>query len=293
MSRKPSLNSLRLFLMVANNLSFSETSREAHLSQPALSRTIRLLEDDLGVRLFDRSSRQVALTSAGAALLPIVKRLTSDFDQAFSELALSFAGQRGKVTIGALPSVAAGLLPMALASFAQSHPHVDVVIHDQLSETLYQAMRERQIDLAITTPPEDDAFAFVPLLDDPVVLVVKSGSPLDDGSPAAWSILAEHPFIAMSPNSSVRILTDAALIRAGVQARPLYDCAQLTTLRALIAEGLGISALPESAARMLLPGQLALRPLGDPIMTRTIGLSYPSSRTLAPAAEAFARHIVP
>ena len=190
----------------------------------------------------------------------------------------------------ALPSVAAGLLPQALASFAQSHPYIDVVIRDQLSGTLYQAMRERQIDLAITTPPEDDAFYFAPILEDPVVLVVRKGGLLDNGLPATWSILADHPFIAMSPNSSVRPLTDAAMIMAGVQARALYDCAQLTTLRALVEAGLGISALPESAARMLLPGQLSLRSLSDPVMTRTLGLTYPSSRTLAPAAQSFASH---
>ena len=97
------MHSLRLFLQIARSLSFSETARIANLSQPALSRTIKLLEEDLAVRLFDRNSRNLRLTAAGAALLPTVERLTADFDLAFRELAQTFDGQRGRVIVGALP----------------------------------------------------------------------------------------------------------------------------------------------------------------------------------------------
>ncbi|MEN3745956.1 LysR family transcriptional regulator [Sphingomonas sp. HF-S3] len=292
MPRKPSLTSLRLFMQVAHNRSFSETGRVANLSQPALSRTIRLLEENLEVKLFDRNSRNVTLTGAGEALLPIVERLTADFDHAFSELALSFAGERGRVVVGALPSIAAGLLPTAMAGFRNSNPHVELIIRDQLSGTLYQQMQERQIDLAITTPPERGEFIFEPLFEDPVVLAVREGGPLDDGTVATWSIFGEHPFIAMAPRSSVREITDAALIKAGVTAQPLYECAQLATVRSLIEAGLGITALPESAATMLQPNRLKLRPLREPVISRTIGLAYPAGRTLPPAAAAFARHFM-
>ena len=116
MARAPSMTSLRLFLQVARTCSFSETARAANLSQPALSRTIKLLEEDLGVRLFDRNSRNVMLTTAGAALVPIVERLTADFDLAFRELDQTFSGERGRVVVGALPSIAADFLPRAIAN---------------------------------------------------------------------------------------------------------------------------------------------------------------------------------
>src|SRR5690606_19333641 len=141
----------------------------------------------------------------------------------------------------------------------KTHPQVDIVIRDQLSGTLYQAMRERQIDMALTTPPEEDGFDFEPLLEDPLVMVVQKDGPLDDGRPVRWSVFADHPFIALSPSSSVRKLSDTALATSGVIVRPLYDCAQLTTVRALIAEGLGITALPRSAVMMLQPGPLSFR----------------------------------
>ncbi|GGB42815.1 LysR family transcriptional regulator [Sphingomonas metalli] len=279
-----------MFMLVAYHRSFSEAGRVANVSQPALSRTIRMLEEQLDARLFDRDSRNVRLTAAGEALLPIVERLTADFDHAFSELSQSLSGARGRVVVGALPSVAAGDLPAVIASFRLSHPLVDVVLRDQLSGTLYQQMQERQIDLAVTTPPEEGAFHFDPLMQDAMVLVVKAGSELDTGTPARWAIFADHPFIAMAPRSSVRELTDAAVSKAGVTVRGLYDCTQLATVGALIEAGLGITALPRSTLGILHQGRIAARPLSHPSVERTIGLAYPLGRTLPPAADAFRRH---
>ena len=292
MQRRPSLNSLRLFLQVAQNRSFSETSRNANLSQPALSRTIRLLEEELGTRLFDRNSRNVSLTAAGEAMLPIVERLTADFDHAFSELALTFSGARGRVVVGALPSVAASILPSAIASFLRSHPQVEIVVRDHLSGALYQQMQERQIDLAIATPPEEGEFTFEPFMEDPMVLVAPTGQQSDGTATVDWSIFKDRPFIAMAPRSSVRNLTDLAMHRAGITVRPLFECTQLATVGALIEAGLGITALPRSTISMIQSPHITTRPLGKPLITREIGIAYLTDRTLPPAAEAFFRHFL-
>jgi len=292
MQRRPSLNSLRLFMQVAHNRSFSETSRSANVSQPALSRTIRLLEEELGTRLFDRNSRNVSLTAAGEAMLPIVERLTADFDHAFSELSLTFSGVRGRVVIGALPSIAASTLPGIIASFMKSHPQVDILLRDSLSGTLFQQMQERQIDFAITTPPQEGEFAFEPFIEDPMVLVATAGGPFAGADPVEWSVFIDQPFIAMAPRSSVRELTDAALHKAGVTVRPLFECTQLATVGALIEAGLGITALPSSTIDMIQSPLIISRPLKEPVMTRTIGVAYLTDRSMPPAAGAFLRHFL-
>jgi LysR family carnitine catabolism transcriptional activator len=292
MARKPSLSSLRLFMQVAYNRSFSETGRLANVSQPALSRTIRLLEEQLEVRLFDRNSRNVELTSAGEALLPIVERLTADFDHAFSELAQSFAGERGRVVVGALPSVAAGMLPSLLASFHATHPQVDITLRDSISGALLQQLNERQIDLAITTQTDEADLIFTPLMQDDMMLVVAAGGPHDTSEPASWTLLGEHPFIAMAPRSSVRELTDVVMARANVSAKPLYECTHLSTVGALIEAGLGITALPRSTLDMLQRGRIAARPLTDPVVERTIGIARAAGRSLSPAADAFLLHLL-
>ncbi|HSI16616.1 MAG TPA: LysR family transcriptional regulator [Sphingomonas sp.] len=293
MHRAPSLSSLRLFMEVARTSSFSETARLANLSQPALSRTIKLLEEDLGVRLFDRNSRNVALTAAGSALLPTVERLTGDFDLAFQELEHAFAGQRGRVIIGALPSAAAHFLPAIIAEFREARPNVEIVVCDNLSGALFQQLLDRLIDFAITTPPDNgEGFQFDAMMDDECVLVGRHEDLADIDAPAPWSIFTERPFIAMAPRSSVRLLTDAAFAKTDLTVRPLYDCAQLATVGGLISAGLGITLLPKSTLPMLSAGgTVAWRAMAPPRIARSIGIARLANRSLSPAAEAFLKAV--
>lgn len=289
MRRTPSLSSLRLFMQVAVTSSFSETARLANLSQPALSRTIKLLEEELGVRLFDRNSRNVALTPAGAALLPTVERLAGDFDLAFEELRQTFAGQRGRVIVGALPSAAAHILPTIIADFRRTHPQVEIILRDNLSGALYQQMLDRLVDFAITTPPAlGEGFRFDPIMDDECVLVSRREEADAIAAPADWAVFAQSPFIAMEARSSVRLLTDSAFAKTDMLVRPLYECAQLATVGGLVSAGLGITLLPRSTLPMLgVGGDIAWRSMAPPHVSRTIGIARLENRSLSPAAKAF------
>lgn len=292
MSWLPNLPSLRAFVAVARAGSFSEAARMLNLSQPALSRTIRLLEEQMDARLFDRDTRNVELTTSGVALLPVAQRLVADFDHAFAELAQLFAGERGRLVVGALPSMAATLLPRLIKDFQKSHPLVEIVVRDTLSGTLERQFQERQIDLALTALTEpSDLLDFTPIATEAFGLVCAADSPLNDPSPIGWDIFLEHPFIGMASLSSVRIATDLAFSRSGIDAKPLFECAHLATVGGLIEAGLGISALPPSTLPLLGSGNFAWRPLESPIAERTLGLARLARRSLSPAAEAFAKHI--
>ncbi|MGH6910160.1 MAG: LysR family transcriptional regulator, partial [Phenylobacterium sp.] len=223
MRNNVSLHTLRLFLRVAETRSFSEASRTENVSQPALSRSIRMLEDQLGIRLFDRDTRNVSLTDAGLMLQPIAERLISDYDAAFSDLAQSISGERGHVTIGVLPSIAAGLLPNVLARFREERPRVEVKVEDTLSDSLIELLQQRRIDFAIGIEPDADRrLEFQPLFSDEFVLVVRRGDPLDLREPLPWAELKGQRFIGMAAASSVRRTTDIAFARADISHRPLY-----------------------------------------------------------------------
>lgn len=287
MANNVSLSTLRLFLRVAQTRSFSETSRLEHVSQPALSRTIRLLEEQLGARLFDRNTRNVSLTAAGAQLQPIAERLISEYDLAFTDLAQALSGERGRVTVGALPSVAAAFLPAALARFHGERPQVEVRVEDDLSGPLLDALQDRRIDFAVTIAPEQTGqLDFQPLFSDECVLVMRRGDPLDAPTPIRWAALEGARFIAMAPTSSVRRMTDAAFARANVAVRSLYECAHLSTVRGLIRTGLGLSALPASTLPLLEAPDIVTRPLVEPSIRRAIGLVTLKSRSPSPQAEA-------
>jgi LysR family carnitine catabolism transcriptional activator len=287
MRNNVSLHTLRLFLRVAETRSFSEASRSENVSQPALSRSIRMLEEQLSVRLFDRDTRNVALTSAGLMLQPIAERLISDYDAAFTDLAQSISGERGHVAIGVLPSIAAGLLPAVLARFRAERPHVEVRVEDTLSDALGALLQERRIDFAIGIEPNPDRrLAFRPLFSDEFVLVFRRGDALDSPEPLPWAALKGLNFIAMTPASSVRRTTDIAFARADISLRPLYECAHISTVGGLIRAGLGISALPASTLPMIGSTEVASRPLIEPAISRRIGIVTLKSRTLSPSAQA-------
>ena len=285
MRNNVSLAMLRLFLRVASTRSFTETARLEHVSQPALSRTIRLLEEQLGGRLFDRDTRNVELTPAGLQLVAVASSLISDYDSAFSDLAKTFAGQRGRVAIGALPSVAATLLPPVLARFQAERPQVQVRVHDGLLQPLLQMLEDHRIDFAVTIEPEQPGrLIFEPLLADEFVFVCRRGDPLDGAESLPWQALHDRPFIAMSPESSVRRMTDAAFLNAGIKLPQLCECAHLASVGALVQAGLGVTALPASTLPLLIGFDLSSRPLIKPTMARTIGVVTLTGRTPSPAA---------
>ncbi len=287
MRNSPSLSVLRLFLRVAETRSFSETARIENVSQPALSRTIRLLEDQLKVRLLDRTTRSVALTAAGSRLVTVAERLIADYDLAFTDLARGFRGETGRVTIGALPSLCATLLPPVIAQFRDQNAGVEVRLQDRASAPLLDLLRDRRIDFALTIEPEaSEGLLFEPLLEDSCLLVCRPGDPFDRPGPLRWSALADAPFIAMASETSVRQMTDIAFARAGVNMAPNYECAQLATMGGLIAAGLGVSALPATVVPLLgVPG-LAVRPLHRPDISRSLGLVRLPGRSLDAAANA-------
>ncbi|NBC37799.1 LysR family transcriptional regulator [Novosphingobium sp. FSY-8] len=283
MRRIPSLAALRQFRLLAQTSSFSRAAELAHVTQPALSRTVRLLEEELNARLFDRDRRRVTITPAGEALLRLTERLLDDAEDAFGELGQVLAGARGRVALGVLPSFAVGGLPAILRGYCDAWPGVDVAVHEGLAGALFERLRDRQVDIAVTTPPDAgvETFAFQPLCDDPCALVCRRGEAPDQPS---WHSFLEAPFIAMAPHSSVRQLTDAAFARAGIAPRPMYACAQPATVGAFVAAGLGFSALPLSTRPMVAGHDLEWHLLDDPQARRVIGVARLAGRTLSPAA---------
>ncbi len=284
----PSPQQLAAFLHLARSGSFSEAARLQGVSQPALSRTVQHLEEVIGQRLFDRTTRSVALTPTGQELLPIAERLVAEFDSSFGELARFVAGRRGRVVVAALPSIAAVMLPPAIARYRLDHPDVEVAIMDGLSGSVLDAVAEGRADIGLTIKPSPrTTLSYRPLMSDEFGLVCRPDDPLAGEEALPWSVFAERPFVAMAPESSVRQMTDAAFLQAGLAIPPLYGCAFLGTTGHLVAAGLGVTALPRLTLPLLGRLGLAWRRLERPVMRRHMGVVTRAGRTLAPAALAF------
>jgi LysR family transcriptional regulator, carnitine catabolism transcriptional activator len=279
---------LAAFLHVARTGSFSEAATLQGVSQPALSRTIRIMEGVVGRRLFDRTTRSVELTPTGRELRPIAERMVAEFDGAFGELAQFIEGRRGRIIVAALPSVCAVLLPGAIARFQASHPAVDFLIQDGLAGTVVDAIMEGRADIGLAVrPPPAEKLAYRPLLADEFGLVCRSDDGLARYVSVPWPVFETRPFIAMNPASSVRAMTDAAFLQVGLAIRPLYECAFLGTTGNLVGAGLGITALPRLTLRLVSAPGLVWRPLVQPSLQRSLGVLTQVGRSLSPAASQF------
>lgn len=284
----PTHQQLACFLRISKTRSFSDAARQLGISQPALSRTIRLMEDTLGTRLFDRNTRHVMLTPTGCELQPLAERMMADFANTFDELAKFVEGHGGRITVAALPSIAAILLPMAISTFHADHPDVEFIIRDGLSSSILEAVTDGRTEIGLTVQPMPTSkLIYEPLISDEFGLVCRADDPLGKKKNHAWSVFKDRRFIAMASSSGVRAATDAAFLQAGFAVSPLYECSFLGTAGHLIAAGLGITALPRLTLPLTAVPSLVWRPLSAPALRRQIGFVRRSGRSLSPATISF------
>lgn len=282
------VHELEVFLLLAESRNFRIAAEQAHVSQPALSRTLQSAEWKLKVRLFDRNTRKVELTSAGQELLPIAKRVVSEFNSSLSDLSEFVAGRRGTVTIASLPSAAAALLPRAMAEFEQSHPRVVVALHPSPAEKALSLVMDGTANFALSPAPARlQDFDYEPLMRDDFVLICARHDPLASCAQVSWAALAEQPFLASGSETSVRSITDRVMNELGMQVASRYESSSLAVLGAMTAAGLGITVIPRMALRLMDASSLAIVPLTDPPVHRELGIVTRKGRSLPAAVTLF------
>ncbi|AUG01568.1 LysR family transcriptional regulator [Pseudomonas sp. 09C 129] len=278
---------IRAFLAVAQSLSFAVACERLHLSQSALSLTIKALEDGLGGRLFSRNTRNVALTPEGEALVPLARRLIADWDNAEDELRQRFTLQRGRVTLAAMPSFAGNLLPPILKTFRARYPQVNVTVNDVINEQVLEMVRDRQVELGVAFEPQQSAsLQFTPLYIDRFVAVVPSDSPLADLKDIDWQSLLEQPFITLQRPSTVRVMLEEHLRAREMKLPVEFESHQLATVGRMVASGLGVSAVPALCAGQMRELGARCITLRDPVVERAIGVLTNPGHELSSAAQA-------
>lgn len=278
---------LRAFLAVAECLSFAQAGERLHLSQPALSLAIKSLEEDLGGQLLSRTTRAVALTPEGETLLPLARQLLADWDNTEELLRQRFTLQMGKVSVAAMPSFAGNLLPAALKVFRQRYPRVNVAVHDVVNEQVLEMVRHRRVELGIGFEPESsNELLFTPFYLDRFVAVLAAESPLASRAEVTWSELLEEDFIALQRPSAVRLLLEQAILVRHGKLSVAFESHQLSTIGRMVANGLGVSAVPSLCIRQMQELGAVCVPLAQPRIERQIGLTMLADHKLSAAAQA-------
>lgn len=278
---------LRAFQAVAQTLSFTQACERLHLSQPALSLAIKGLEETLGGALLIRSTRSVRLTPEGETLLPMTKRLLTDWDNAEELLRQRFTLQLGRVAVAAMPSIACNRLPYALRVFREQFPRVNVTVHDVINEQVIDMVRQQQVELGVAFEPEtSEGVDFLPLFDDTFVAVVPPDSPLADAGEIDWNALLDYDFITLQRPSMVRILIEQTLAQRGTELPVAFESHQLATVGRMVASGLGVSAVPTLCREQMHELGARCVALHDPQIRRTVGVVIGAGQELSTAARA-------
>jgi LysR family carnitine catabolism transcriptional activator len=286
------LRQLQVFAAASRARSFSEAADRLNISQPSLSSTIRKIEEQLGLRLFDRTTRSLLLTADGRDLAAVAEDLVRDFETALGGIAARSAGKRGRVAIAVLPSIAATVLPDILREFAKEFPEIDVAIHDVLQDRAIALARNGAVDFSVTTQAAVySELQYDEIGSDPFFLVCPRNHPLARKSAATWREIAAHPFVALSSTTSVRRFADVALGQAEVVIHPRYEVEQIPSAVALVSAGLGVTALPGLTLAMFNRRGVVVRPIKEPTVRRRIGVLRLKQRSLSVSARFLLEHV--
>jgi DNA-binding transcriptional LysR family regulator len=282
------LRQFQAFVTVARFGNFTRAAKHLHLSQPALTVQIRQLEEAMGVRLFDRSTRMVMLTPIGREIAPTLERVLHEIDAIMINTQNLTSHVKGTVTIGALPSISSKLIPSTIAEFQKQYPGIVVRLQDVMAQRLVRLVKEEEVDFGIGTMrmPDPD-IQFTPLLTDHLGVIFPAGHPVERRRAITLKYLTAFPLILTDPRSSVRELVNRAFESIGEVAVPAFEALYMSTAVALVRAGLGLTIQPSSAMELASSRGLKFRTIRHQGFIRQIGVIQNAQRSLSPSAEIF------
>lgn len=276
-----SLRQLRVFLAVARQQHFRRAAETLHLSQPAVSRHIAELESELGLKLFDRNTREVVPTEAGRYLESAIGRVLDELEGVLAHVHSESERRRGKVHVASVPTLSAGLMPQCIADCARRFPDLAIQLHDQAQTMVLDSVRGGEVDFGLAIePPDTGEFDSELLLRDPFMLVCRPSHPLASLDRVPWRKLQGQPLILLDYSSGSRRLIDQVFARRGIEPIVVQQTGHTHTAFRMVEAGLGISVSPALSPP---PPTLMARPL-TPQEHRDVVLLKRRQRSLSPLA---------
>lgn len=284
------IHQLRYFCAVAKAGSFTRAAEREHVAQPSLSQQVRKLEDELGARLFDRLGRTVRLTSFGQTFLLRAEAILRELSDAKQEIEEMAGMERGKIVVGAIPTIAPYFLPNRLASFALKFPSVQVSVVEDVTAVLLERLQEATIDMAlIALPVPGDHFVCQELLREPLYLVVPRNHRLASKPRAHLKQIESDSFLLLKEGHCFRENTLSACGRARLEPNVIFESGQFATILAMVAANTGVSVVPEMAVEKR-PGCCFI-PVADDGAFRRVGVVQLKQHFHSRAQQAFLRHL--
>lgn len=264
------LHQLRYFLAVARLRNFSRAAEHCHVAQPSLSQQIMKLEGELDECLFERTKREVTLTPAGELLRGHAERVLDEVEQARDNVREMRGLLRGRVALGALPTVAPYYLPARLRAFTAAHPGIEVVVHEDTTAQLAAAVLAKEIDVALVSLPVERAgLAAEEFFDEDLLVALPARHALAARRRLTLDDLEDEAFILMKEGHCLAGQALQFCRLNGFAPRVSFRSAQIETVLAFVAAGWGVSIVPAMARRT---GAAGVRYRALAGMTRSIGV---------------------
>ncbi len=274
------LRQLRYFVTVAEELHFGKAARRLHMTQPPLSQAIQALEGVLSAALFERNRRGVALTAAGAALLPEARRLLAQSQELPQLVQRAAAGEVGRLTLAFVSSADYSVLPPFLRAYRTAYPQVDITLQEATSDLQLDDLLHGRIDAGLLIPPLPDKakteLDYLPLLNEPLILCAPAGLPELKRKGAVALTKAPRLPLIIFPRAISPALHDAILSvfsAAGITPQIGQQAIQMQTIVSLVSAGMGIALVPQSVSNLMRPG-VEYRSLSDPTPLVETGLAW-------------------
>ncbi|MES2257658.1 MAG: LysR family transcriptional regulator [Pseudomonadota bacterium] len=281
LSSNLTIRQLEVFAMASRSSTFSEAARRLGISQPTLSNTVAKIEEQLGMRLFDRTTRSMVLTVQGERLAVVAEELVRNFQASLQHIQDAANESRGRMSLAVTPSVATALAPAALNLFYETYPEFEVVLHDIAGDRALALVLDRVVDFAIMATPAAAALLHIePLLMDEYQLICRQDHPLAAKRSVSWTDIAATSLILAGTPAIYRDI-EHAWQRNEVEIRPRFKVEQLMTGLAMVAGGLGVAILPGLFRPAGIYANLVSVPMGRARIEREISIVRRSDRGIS------------
>ncbi|SHO63612.1 LysR family transcriptional regulator, hydrogen peroxide-inducible genes activator [Pseudoxanthobacter soli DSM 19599] len=294
MSALPTIRQMQYFVALAEHRSFSRAAEICHVTQSTLSAAIRAFEEVMEADLVDRSSRVVALTAAGEAVLQRVRGILADTEALVGLARPAGAPLSGKMRLGVIPSIAPFLLPRALPSLREAYPALKLHLREDLTRGLIEDLREGRLDvILIAFPYAADNLEIEPLGEDRFFFVSAREHPLARRGAVRPADLGDEPLLLLEDGHCLRQHVLSAVGDGVLREQQDIRASSLTTLVQMVDNGLGVTLLPKVAIEggVTAGTDLSIVPYDDPRAARTLALAWRRRSSRSEEFRALARHL--
>ncbi|HEY6307987.1 MAG TPA: LysR substrate-binding domain-containing protein [Candidatus Angelobacter sp.] len=284
------VHQLRYFCAVAEAGSFTRAAEREQVAQPSLSQQIMKLEEELGVRLFDRLGRAVRLTGPGQVFLPRARTILAELRAAKEEVAERQSTVSGAVCVGVIPTIAPYFLPARIAVFSRRYPQAAITVVEDVTVHLLDRLRGGLVDLAIMAlPARGHDLECFPLLTERLFAILPKGHDLARRRSVLMKELRQEPFLLLRDDHCFRDTAIEVCKRARIMPQIVFESGQFSSILGMVAAGLGISIAPEMALERRADCNFVL--IADERASRTVGVAALKGHFLSRAPQAFLSYL--